>query len=168
MTEKQRTIKKSVSVHGTGLHTGNDVTLTYNPAPAGHGIVFRRTDLEGQPLIRADVDNVVDTSRGTSLRENGADINTCEHALAAVSGLQIDNLLIDLTQSEPPIMDGSSKYFLEALMEAGYEEQDAAREYIELDQNIVYSNKENKVELIAIPSDTFKVSVMINRLQRQA
>lgn len=162
MTEKQRTIKKAVSVQGTGLHTGNDVTMTFNPAPAGHGIIFRRTDLDGQPLIKADVDNVVDTSRGTSLRENGADINTCEHALAAVRGLQIDNLLIDMTQSEPPIMDGSSKYFLEALMEAGCVEQDAAREYIELDENIIYTNKDSKVELIAIPSDTFKVSVMIN------
>ncbi|MDT8393585.1 MAG: bifunctional UDP-3-O-[3-hydroxymyristoyl] N-acetylglucosamine deacetylase/3-hydroxyacyl-ACP dehydratase [Bacteroidales bacterium] len=162
MTEKQRTIIKAVSVKGTGLHTGNDVTLTFNPAPPGHGLVFRRVDLEGQPLVKADLDNVVDTSRGTSLRENGVDINTCEHALAAVSGLQIDNLLIDLTQSEPPIMDGSSRYFLEALSEAGFVEQDAEREYIELDTNLVYTNKDKKVELIAIPSERFKVSVMIN------
>jgi len=162
MTEKQRTIKQVASVKGTGLHTGNEVTLTFNPAPAGHGLKFRRTDLEGQPIIDADVDNVVDTSRGTSLRQNGADINTCEHVLAAVRGLELDNLLIDLTQSEPPIMDGSSKYFIEALLEAGHLEQDAEREYIELDSNIVFRDEENKVELIAIPSDTFKVSVMIN------
>lgn len=162
MTEKQRTIKKAVSVKGTGLHTGNDVTLTFNPAPPGHGLVFRRIDLQGQPLVKAGLDNVIDTSRGTSLRENGVDINTCEHALAAVSGLQIDNLLIDLTQSEPPIMDGSSRYFLEALTEAGIVEQDAEREYIELDTNLVYTNKDKKVELIAIPCDRFKVSVMIN------
>ena len=123
---------------------------------------FRRVDLGGQPIIDADVNNVVDTSRGTSLQQNGNDIHTCEHVLAAVRGLEIDNLLIDLTQSEPPIMDGSSKYFLEALTEAGYVEQDAEREYIEIQENIVFTDKDKKVELIAIPSDTFKVSVMIN------
>lgn len=162
MTDNQKTIKKSISVTGTGLHTGNEVTLTYNPAPAGHGLKFRRVDMEGQPIIEADVDYVVDTSRGTTLQKNGAYINTCEHALAAVAGLGIDNLMIDLTQSEPPIMDGSSKYFIEALLQAGIEEQDAAREYIEIDSNIVFRDEENKVEMIAIPCDTFKVSVMIN------
>jgi UDP-3-O-[3-hydroxymyristoyl] N-acetylglucosamine deacetylase/3-hydroxyacyl-[acyl-carrier-protein] dehydratase len=162
MTEKQRTIKKVTSVEGTGLHTGNSVTLTFNPAPAGHGLKFRRVDMEGQPVIEADVEYVVDTSRGTSLQKNGADINTCEHVLAAVRGLEIDNLMIDLTQSEPPIMDGSSKYFIEALMEAGHVEQEAEREYIEIDSNIIFTDDDNKVELIAIPSDTFKVSVMIN------
>jgi UDP-3-O-[3-hydroxymyristoyl] N-acetylglucosamine deacetylase/3-hydroxyacyl-[acyl-carrier-protein] dehydratase len=162
MTEKQRTIKKITSVKGTGLHTGNDVTLTFNPATAGHGIKFRRTDLEGQPVIDADIEFVVDTSRGTSLRRNGADINTCEHVLAAVRGMGIDNLLIDMTRSEPPIMDGSSKYFIEALVKAGIEEQDAEREYLEINENIIYRDEENKVELIAIPNDTFKVSVMIN------
>ncbi|HSG68699.1 MAG TPA: bifunctional UDP-3-O-[3-hydroxymyristoyl] N-acetylglucosamine deacetylase/3-hydroxyacyl-ACP dehydratase [Bacteroidales bacterium] len=162
MTEKQRTIKKAVSVKGTGLHTGNEVTLTFNPAPEHHGIKFRRVDIEGQPLIEADVDYVVDTSRGTSLSKNGADIHTCEHVLAAVSGLKIDNLLIDLDRSEPPIMDGSSKYFVEALAEAGYREQEAVREYIEIHENIVYTDPKNKIEIIAIPSDTFKVSVMIN------
>ena len=162
MTEKQRTIQRPVSVKGTGLHTGNNVTLTFNPAPEGHGIKFRRVDIEGQPLIEADVDLVVDTSRGTSLRKNGADINTCEHVLAAVRGLSIDNLLIDLDKSEPPIMDGSSKYFLEALLEAGCVEQEATREYIELTENVTFIDPKNKVEIIAIPSDTFKVSVMIN------
>ena len=162
MTEKQRTINNPVSVKGTGLHTGNNVTLTFNPAPEGHGIKFRRTDLEGQPLVEADVDLVVDTSRGTSLQKNGADIHTCEHVLAAVRGLNVDNLLIDIDRSEPPIMDGSSKYFMEALMEAGCREQDARREYIEITENIVFTDEKNKVELIAIPSDKFKVSVMIN------
>lgn len=162
MTEKQRTIKKSVSVNGTGLHTGNDVSLTFNPAPSGHGIKFRRIDLDGEPLIDADVENVFDTSRGTSLKQNGADIHTCEHVLAAIAGLRIDNVLIDLSQSEPPIMDGSSKYFIEALVSAGTVEQEAEREYIEITENVIYRDEENKVELIAIPNDTFKVSVMIN------
>jgi len=162
MTEKQRTIKKVTSVKGTGLHTGNDVTLTFNPAPAGHGIKFRRVDLDDQPLIDADVMNVVETARGTSLQQNGADIHTCEHVLAAVRGLGIDNLMIDMTQSEPPIMDGSSRFFIEALAKAGTVEQDAEREYIEISENITFRDEENKVELIAIPSDTFKVSVMIN------
>ncbi len=162
MSEKQRTIKKLTSVKGTGLHTGNNVTLTFNPAPAGHGLKFRRLDLEGQPVIEASVENVVDTSRGTSLQQNGAMIYTSEHVLAAVTGLGIDNLLIDLDQGEPPIMDGSSKSFVDALSKSGIEEQDAIREYIEIDSNIIYTDEENKVELIAIPSDTFKVSVMIN------
>jgi len=162
MTEKQRTIKKVTSVKGTGLHTGNDVTLTFHPASAGHGLKFRRVDMEGQPVIDADVMNVVETARGTSLQQNGADIHTCEHVLAAVRGLGIDNLMIDMTQSEPPIMDGSSKYFVEALAEAGTVGQKADREYIEISENIEYRDEENKVELIAIPSDTFKVSVMIN------
>lgn len=162
MTENQKTIKKSTSVAGTGLHTGNEVTLTFNPAPEGHGLKFRRVDLEGQPIIEADVDYVVDTSRGTTLMKDGAAINTCEHVLAAVAGLRIDNLLIDLTQSEPPIKDGSSKYFIEALSKAGIEEQKAPREYITIDSNIIYTDDENKVEMIAIPSNTFKVSVMIN------
>jgi UDP-3-O-[3-hydroxymyristoyl] N-acetylglucosamine deacetylase/3-hydroxyacyl-[acyl-carrier-protein] dehydratase len=162
MTEKQRTIRKSVSVEGTGLHTGNIVKLTFNPAPAGHGLKFRRTDIEGAPVIDADVQYVVDTSRGTSLQSNGASVNTCEHVLAAVRGMEIDNLMIDLTQSEPPIMDGSSRFFLEALREAGTIEQDARREYLEISENVVYTDSENKIELIAIPHDTFKVSVMIN------
>ncbi len=162
MTEKQRTIIKTTSVQGTGLHTGNQVTLTFNPAPAGHGLKFRRVDLDDQPVIDADVANVIDTSRGTSLRQNNADINTCEHVLAAVRGMGIDNLMIDMSQSEPPIMDGSSKYFMEALMKAGSVEQEKEREYFEIDENIVFVDKENKVELIAIPNDTFKVSVMIN------
>ncbi|MCK5766373.1 MAG: bifunctional UDP-3-O-[3-hydroxymyristoyl] N-acetylglucosamine deacetylase/3-hydroxyacyl-ACP dehydratase [Bacteroidales bacterium] len=162
MIEKQKTIKQAISVKGTGLHTGNKVTVTFNPAPAGHGLKFRRVDLDGQPVVDADVQYVVDTSRGTSLEHNGASINTCEHVLAAVVGLGIDNLMIDLTQSEPPIMDGSSKFFIEALVEAGCVEQDAKREYIELDSNIIYRDEKNKVEMIAIPSDKFKVSVMIN------
>jgi len=162
MTEKQRTIKKVTSVKGTGLHTGNTVTLTFNPAPAGHGLKFKRVDMEGHPVVDADIMNVVETSRGTSLQQNGAAINTCEHVLAAIRGMGIDNLMIDVTQSEPPIMDGSSKFFVEALMEAGAVEQDAEREYIEIKENIIYTDEENKVELIAIPDDTFKVSVMIN------
>jgi UDP-3-O-[3-hydroxymyristoyl] N-acetylglucosamine deacetylase/3-hydroxyacyl-[acyl-carrier-protein] dehydratase len=162
MTEKQRTIKKVTSVKGTGLHTGNEVTLTFNPAPEGHGIKFRRIDLDDQPVIDADVMHVVETERGTSLQQNGAAINTCEHVLAAVRGMGIDNLIIDITQSEPPILDGSSKYFVEALAKAGAVEQKAEREYIEISENITFRDDENKVELIAIPNDTFKVSVMIN------
>jgi UDP-3-O-[3-hydroxymyristoyl] N-acetylglucosamine deacetylase/3-hydroxyacyl-[acyl-carrier-protein] dehydratase len=162
MPEKQKTIQKPVSVSGTGLHTGNDVTLTFNPAPAGHGLVFRRVDLEGQPLVEALVEHVVDTSRGTSLRKEGVDINTCEHVLAAATGLGIDNLLIDLNSSEPPIMDGSSRYFAEALGNAGSRELDADREYIELKENVIYRDRQNKIEMIAIPADRLRMSVMIN------
>ncbi len=162
MSDKQKTIRKTASVMGTGLHTGNEVTITFHPAPAGHGVKFRRVDLEGKPLVEACVDHVVDTSRGTTLQQNGVMVNTCEHVLAAVAGMDIDNLLIDLTQSEPPIMDGSSRFFIEALAGAGLQEQDAGREYLEITENIIFRDEEKKIEMIAIPADRFRVSVMIN------
>ncbi len=162
MSENQKTIRKAVSVKGSGLHTGNEVTVTFRPAPTGHGLVFRRVDLEGKPLLEASVDHVVETARGTTLSKNGATVHTCEHVLAAVVGLGIDNLLIDLTQSEPPIMDGSSRYFIEALAGAGLREQDAEREYIEISENIIFRDEEKKIEMIAIPSDRLRISVMIN------
>jgi len=155
MPEKQKTIQKPVSVKGAGLHTGNDVTLTFHPAPAGHGLVFRRVDLEGQPLVEALVEYVADTSRGTSLRKDDVDINTCEHVLAAATGLGIDNLLIDLSSSEPPIMDGSSRYFAEALDRAGVSELDADREFIELKENVIYRDK-------ALPDDDYRINVLIS------
>jgi UDP-3-O-[3-hydroxymyristoyl] N-acetylglucosamine deacetylase/3-hydroxyacyl-[acyl-carrier-protein] dehydratase len=119
MNVKQRTIKAPVAVSGTGLHTGERVTMTFNPAPENHGFKFRRVDLEGSPIIDADVDNVTDTSRGTTLTQNGASVSTVEHVLAALVGLEFDNVLIDLDGPETPIMDGSSMPFVDALLEAG-------------------------------------------------
>ena len=120
---KQQTIKNEVSLKGVGLHTGKEVTLTFKPAPVDTGYVFKRVDLEDQPTIEADVNYVVNTQRGTNLEKNGVSIQTSEHVLAACVGLEVDNIIIELDSSEPPIMDGSSKFFVEALEEAGIEIQ---------------------------------------------
>ena len=127
MQSKQHTIKKSVTLSGVGLHTGVDANMTFVPAPVGHGIKYQRIDIEGEPIIDADVDNVVDVSRGTSIEQSGARINTVEHTLAALVGMEIDNVLIQLDGPEPPIMDGSSIQFINKLNEAGKEEQNALR-----------------------------------------
>lgn len=147
---------------GTGLHTGANVTLTFKPAPANHGFKFKRVDVKGEPVINADADLVVDVSRGTTLEQNGVRVSTIEHALAALVGLGIDNVLIELDNQEVPIMDGSSKMFMDALMDTGIEEQDAERNYFELKETIQYSDEGKKVDMIATPSDEYKVTVMID------
>ncbi len=162
MGTKQRTIQKAATVSGTGLHSGIMVSLTFTPAPVNSGYVFKRIDIEGQPEIKVDADYVTDTSRGTTLEHNGAKVATIEHPLAALIGLGIDNCLIEIDGVETPIMDGSSRYFVEALLAAGIEEQDAEREYIIIKSPISFSDPEKKVELIALPADDFRVSVMID------
>ncbi len=162
MSEKQRTIREAVSIAGVGLHTGNEVTLTFKPAPENYGFKFRRVDMNNSTLVDADVDNVVDTSRGTSLEQEGVRIDTVEHVLAALTGLGIDNALIELNQSETPILDGSSRYYVEALLRAGIVEQKAMRNYYEITSNITYTNVDKKVEIIAIPASEYRVSVMID------
>lgn len=162
MSDKQRTIKKAVSITGKGLHTGKPVTLTFNPAEIGHWYKFQRTDLEGQPIIEADCDLVVDTSRGTTLEKNGAKVHTTEHVLAALVGMGIDNCLIQVTGPEMPIMDGSSLNFIEVLEEAGIVEQEAFRDYFVLDESITYEDPIKKVEMLAVPQDTFRVTVMVD------
>ena len=132
MNQKQQTIKRPVTLSGVGLHTGVKVNMTFVPAPINHGIIFQRTDLPGQPTVEADVDYVVDLSRGTTIEKNGARVNTVEHTLAALVGLQIDNILIQLDGPEPPIMDGSSKPFVDVLEEVGMEEQNALRNFYEI------------------------------------
>src|ERR1700761_5068196 len=139
MNVKQKTIKAPVSVSGTGLHTGESVTMTFNPAPENHGYKFRRIDIAGMPVIDADVDNVTDPSRGTTISQNGASVSTVEHVLAALVGLELDNVLIDLDGPETPIMDGSSIKFVDAVSDMGFEEQDADREYYHIPYNIHYS-----------------------------
>jgi UDP-3-O-[3-hydroxymyristoyl] N-acetylglucosamine deacetylase/3-hydroxyacyl-[acyl-carrier-protein] dehydratase len=151
MNEKQQTISKSVSVSGIGLHTGIEATMTFVPAPANHGYKFQRVDLPGQPIVEADVDYVVDLSRGTTIEKDGARINTVEHTLAALVGLQIDNVLIQLDGPEPPIMDGSSIKFVEALMSAGIEQQNAYRNYFEVPEYVHYKDEEKNIELAALP-----------------
>lgn len=162
MNEKQQTIKKSVSVSGVGLHTGVQATMTFVPAPANHGYKFQRVDLPGQPIVDADVDNVVDLSRGTTIEQNGARINTVEHTLAALVGLQLDNVLIQLDGPEPPIMDGSSIKFVEALIDAGFEEQNAYRNYFEVPEYVHYKNPEKDIEIAALPLADYRLTVMVD------
>lgn len=160
--EKQRSIQNEISLSGTGLHTGQEVTLTFKPAPENYGYRFVRVDLDSDVEIKALVDYVVDTSRGTTLEYKGSKVYTVEHVLAALAGLQIDNCRIEMNGAEMPIMDGSSKFFIEALEKAGIVEQEAEREYIEITENISFQNGDEKVEYLAIPSEEFKVSVMID------
>jgi UDP-3-O-[3-hydroxymyristoyl] N-acetylglucosamine deacetylase/3-hydroxyacyl-[acyl-carrier-protein] dehydratase len=139
---KQTTISKKVSLKGVGLHTGLDVEINFLPAEINNGYAFRRIDLEGLPIIKADANLVTNTQRGTCLEKNGVTIQTCEHVLAALVGLEIDNVIIELSTSEPPIMDGSSKYFIEALESAGSVEQEAFREVFVVKNVISYSDEE--------------------------
>jgi len=162
MADKQKTIKKSVTIEGVGLHTGQNVEMTYVPAPENHGIKFKRVDIEESPIIEADVDNVIDTSRGTTLEQNNIRISTVEHALAAVAGLSIDNIIIELNGSEIPILDGSAKIFIDHLIEAGIEEQSSDREYFELKSNVSYVEEDRGVEILAIPNENFAVTVMLD------
>jgi len=162
MNVKQRTIKTPVSVSGTGLHTGEKVTMTFNPAPENHGYKFRRVDIQGSPVIDADCDNVTDTSRGTTISQNGASVSTIEHVLAALVGLEIDNVLIDMDGPETPIMDGSSIQFVDALTAVGFIEQEADREYYHIPYNIHYSEPDRKVEMVAMPLDDYRFTCMVD------
>jgi UDP-3-O-[3-hydroxymyristoyl] N-acetylglucosamine deacetylase / 3-hydroxyacyl-[acyl-carrier-protein] dehydratase len=162
MSDKQRTIKSAVSVSGVGLHTGKPVTLTFLPAPENHWFKFQRMDLDGQPIIDADADLVVDTSRGTTLEKNGARVHTTEHVLAALVGCGIDNCLIQITGPEMPIMDGSSRPFVAVLEQTGAVEQAAERDYFELTENLTYEDPNKKVEMLAVPQEDFRVTVMVD------
>lgn len=162
MADKQKTIAASRSLQGVGLHTGVQVSLTFQPAEENTGIRFVRTDIEGHPSIPADVDYVVETSRGTTLAKDDVQVSTVEHALAAAAGLQIDNLIIELTGPEVPILDGSALPFIEALREAGIQEQAADRDYFELKTNVFYKDPARDVEIMGVPADDYSVKVMID------
>lgn len=160
--EKQRTIKNEISISGTGLHTGAEVTLTFKPAPENYGYKFVRTDIDANIEIPALADYVVDTSRGTTLEYKNAKVFTIEHVLAALVGLQIDNVRIEMNGAETPILDGSSRYYVESLEKVGCVEQNAEREYFEITENIVYQNTEEQGEMLALPANEFKISTMID------
>lgn len=162
MNSKQHTIKDKITVSGVGLHTGQNCNMTFVPQDINFGIKFQRIDLPNQPIVEADVDYVVDLSRGTTIEKNGARINTVEHTLAALSGLEIDNVLIQLDGPEPPIMDGSSKIFVDALSEVGLIEQKASRNYFLVTENIRYVDESRGVEIAALPLDNYRVTVMID------
>lgn len=159
---KQRTIKREVSLEGVGLHTGNQVTLTFKPAPINNGYTFVRTDIEGHPVIEADANYVVNTQRGTNLEKNGVSVQTSEHVLAACVGLEIDNVIIEINASEPPIMDGSSKFFVEALEKAGIDEQDAQREEYVVEEVIRYFDEVSGSEILVMPAEEYQVTAMVD------
>lgn len=159
---KQRTIGKEISLTGVGLHTGKEVTITFKPAPENHGYTFVRVDLEGHPVIEADANYVVNTQRGTNLEKLGVKIQTSEHVLAALVGMEVDNCIIELNASEPPIMDGSSKFFVEAIEKAGIVEQDEPREEYIIKEVISYADEESGSEITIIPSDEYQVTTMVD------
>jgi UDP-3-O-[3-hydroxymyristoyl] N-acetylglucosamine deacetylase/3-hydroxyacyl-[acyl-carrier-protein] dehydratase len=162
MNNKQSTIAKAVSIAGVGIHTGATVNMTFHPAAVNHGYIFQRIDLPEAPLVPALVENVVETSRGTTLAVNQAKVYTVEHVLAALTGLQIDNVLITLDGPETPIADGSSIAFIKALESAGLVEQNADRNFIEIKENYHFYDAEKDVEITLMPYDGFKVSVLID------
>ena len=158
--EKQKTIQASMSCTGVGLHTGVESTITFNPAPENFGIKFLRTDKEDQ-YVTPDLDNVIDLTRGTTIEENGVKIHTTEHVLSACAGMGIDNLLIELNSKEPPVMDGSSKDFVEALVEAKIIEQKAEVDFLKITKPVVYTDEEKDVEVVGVPYDGFKTTFTI-------
>ena len=161
MQRKQRTIEKSRSCRGIGLHTGVESTITFHPAPENYGIKFIRSDIKDSPEIKADIDHVVDISRGTTIEQNDVRIHTVEHALAAVTGLRIDNILIELNGKEPPVMDGSAKDFVEALLDGGVVFQNEERKVLEINRAVNYTDYYRDIDIHVIPSDRFRVTFMV-------
>lgn len=162
MLEKQRTIQKSISISGVGLHTGNQSTLTFKPAPENYGIRFKRLDLPASTEILADIDHVTDLSRGTTIAVDNAEVKTVEHVLASIMGCEIDNIICELSTNEPPVMDGSSEPFVKILHQAGFVEQDAPKDYLVIEQTVHYRDEKNEVDIVALPLNDFKMTVMID------
>ncbi|HRS09168.1 MAG TPA: UDP-3-O-acyl-N-acetylglucosamine deacetylase, partial [Bacteroidia bacterium] len=162
MSVKQVTLKEEITVEGPGLHTGVNARLTLKPAPENHGYKFKRTDVNGQPVIDADVDNVVDTSRGTTLSANGVKVSTTEHVLAALVGMEVDNVLIEIDGPEVPILDGSAFPFVNAIQKAGLREQEATRSYFVITENLTYEEPARNVEMLAVPSPDYRITVMVD------
>jgi UDP-3-O-[3-hydroxymyristoyl] N-acetylglucosamine deacetylase / 3-hydroxyacyl-[acyl-carrier-protein] dehydratase len=162
MSKKQKTIRKAVTLSGKGLHTGLQVDVTFRPAPENHGYVFKRIDLENQPLIRAVAENVVDTARGTTIAENGVKIGTIEHLMASLYGQEIDNVLLEINGPEAPIIDGSAKFVVRALKEAGIVDQEQDKNYYKINEKISYSDPDKNIDISIYPDDKFSVDVMID------
>ncbi len=162
MSTLQKTIKTDVSISGVGLHTGETVTLTFKPAPTDHGFTFKRIDLPEAPEIKALAKNVVSTDRGTTLGRGNVVVNTVEHVLAALVGLEIDNCIIEVDAPETPIMDGSSSEFVKVLESVGLDEQEKEKDYLEIKEPISLKLEEEGVELMAVPADKYQVSVMVD------
>ena len=162
MPEYQRTIAKPVHFSGVGLHTGLKSRVTFRPAPVNHGIRFVRTDLENSPEIIPHISNVVDLNRGTSIEQNGVRIHTVEHVLSAISGLQIDNVYVELTNKEPPVGDGSAKPFVNVLQKAGYVEQSEIRKYFRVDEPITITQPNRNAEIVVLPSEEFRITFLVD------
>lgn len=162
MLTQQHTIKSPVIISGTGLHTGQKTTMKFLPAPPHSGFKFQRIDLPDSPLVEVEVDYVVDVSRGTTIEKNGVRINTIEHTLAALVGLQIDNALIQLDGPEPPIMDGSSKIFIDAILKTGVENQQVERDFFAIPEKIVYEDESRGVEITGVPHSDYGLKVMVD------
>ena len=160
--DKQHTLSKSISISGTGLHTGVLVDMTLTPANPGYGIQFQRVDLPNKPTIKADCDLVTDTSRGTTLQVGDVKISTVEHILAALVGMGVDNLLIEVNGPEIPIIDGSSSPFIEKIEAAGILEQDAAKAWYSIDENIFHYDDEKRVEMVALPALDYQITTLID------
>ena len=162
MTVYQKTLANSFTIEGTGLHTGVNVKMNFLPAPVNHGFKFKRIDIESQPVIEADVDLVIDTSRGTLLEKDGARIGTIEHTLAALIGMDLDNVLIEVDNEEAPIIDGSSIHFVNAIEKAGVIEQDAEREYFIVKEKIEISDEKSGAVIAALPDDDYRLNITIS------
>ena len=160
--EFQRTINYELTISGAGIHTGLPVNMTLKPADINTGIVFQRIDLPEKSVIKADVDNVVETNRSTSLEVNGARVTTIEHLMAALVGMQVDNVLIELDGEEVPILDGSSEPFVKALQKVGTQQQSAVKVYYEITHNITFVDEEKKVEMVALPYHEYRINTLID------
>ncbi len=161
-SHNQQTLKGAVTLHGVGLHTGHNVTMTLRPANPGFGIRFQRVDLPEKPIVKADVDYVVDTSRGTTLEHNGARVSTVEHILAALVGSGIDNVLVELDAPEIPILDGSAREFIDAIDSAGIQEQEAKRIVYSIDTNIHFYDPVKNVDMLAVPATDYQITTLID------
>ncbi|MGD9928666.1 MAG: bifunctional UDP-3-O-[3-hydroxymyristoyl] N-acetylglucosamine deacetylase/3-hydroxyacyl-ACP dehydratase [Mangrovibacterium sp.] len=162
MTEKQKTLATEFSLSGKGLHTSCLVNAVFKPAPENHGIKFKRVDLDGQPVLEADASLVVDTSRGTVIAKGEARLSTIEHALAAIVGMDLDNVLIEVDNQEMPILDGSSRFYVDAIGKAGITEQNAHREYLVIREKMAFKDPQTGSEIIALPDDDYRLNVMIS------
>lgn len=158
----QHTLKETVTISGAGIHTGQSVTIHIKPADPHTGIHFQRTDLPGRPVVKADVDNVVETNRSTTIEANGARISTIEHLMASLTGMQIDNALIEIDGEEVPILDGSAQIFIEQLSKAGTIKQDAEKIYYDIQENISFVDDNKKVEMVVLPFDGYRINTLID------
>lgn len=161
-SDYQHTISKNVSISGIGIHTGHSVTMTLEPAEANTGIVFQRIDLEGKPIVKADVDNVAETNRSTTISKNGASVSTIEHLMAALVSSGVDNVNIAIDGPEVPIMDGSALPFVELIEQAGILQQQAIKQWYTIEENIYFYDEEKNLEMVAMPADNYRLNTLID------